>query len=144
MNIFSAAHCYVQTNVISNEVFLKVQSTSTPSHGLAELEPVLHPNVGISDSGLLSSSLLHLTCSSTGDRDLRRVGSSTCGLLVLVPVLVPLLLVVGEDTEEESGAEDDKAADHQHGHNQEQDWHQLGSGATPLNLRGCNQLVKLK
>ena len=107
--------------MISNEVFFKVQSTSTPSHGLAELEPVLHPNVGISDSGLLSSSLLHLTCSSTGDRDLRRVGSSTCGLLVLV--LVPLLLVVGEDTEDESGAEDEEAADHQHGHNQEEDWH---------------------
>ena len=100
--------------MISNEVFFKVQSTSTPSHGLAELEPVLHPNVGISDGVLLSGSLLHLTCTSTGgragsgSRDLRRVGSSTCGLLVPGP----LLLVVGEDTEEESGAEDDKAADH--------------------------------
>ena len=108
--------------MISNEVFFKVQSTSTPSHGLAELEPVLHPNVGISDGGLLSSSLLHLTCSSTGGRDLRRVGSSTCGLLLLVPIPGPLLLVVGEGTEEESDAEDDKAADHQHGHSQEQDW----------------------
>ena len=134
--------------MISNEVFLKVQSTSTPSHGLAELEPVLHPNVGISDGVLLSGSLLHLTCSSTGgragsgSRDLRRVGSSTCGLLVLVPG--PLLLVVGEDTEDESGAEDEEAADHQHGHNQEEGWHQLGGGAAPFNLRGCNQLAKLK
>ena len=57
-------------------------------------------------------------------------------------VLVPLLLVVGEDTEDESGAEDDKAADHQHGHNPEEDWQQLGGGAAPLNLRGCDQLVK--
>ena len=57
-------------------------------------------------------------------------------------VLVPLLLVVGEDTEDESGAEDEEAADHQHGHNQEEDWHQLGGGAAPFNLRGCNQLVK--
>ena len=38
-------------------------------------------------------------------------------------VLVPLLLVVGEDTEEESDAEDEEAADHQHGHSQEEDWH---------------------
>ena len=129
--------------MISDKVFFKVQSTSTPPHGLAKLEAVLHPNVGISDGGLLSGSLLHLTYSSTGgragpgSRDLRRVAGSTCGRLVLV-----LVLVVGEDTEDESGAEDEEAADHQHGHNQQEDWHQLSGGAAPFNLRGCNQLVK--